>query len=212
MTVSVTLPASFASKVKIWQVRGEVASSGYLERRGAFDEYRLVGGRAAGREVELVARCRRYGKLRVVEIVEELFRGADHRLRVGDRSGHLHRCSAAGQHLDALLRGIIGFVDSLRIGVAVCDGDGVGSHSEHGVALLEFRERIPFLRPRFSGDCKREIAGLGDGGRGRHPGSVVRCGVDRTVGGAADLQRAVFRAFSLVFRGASGRQQGRRCH
>ena len=50
--------------------------AGYLERRGAFDEYRLVGGRAAGREVELVARCRRYGKLRVVEIIEELFRGA----------------------------------------------------------------------------------------------------------------------------------------
>ncbi len=27
MTVSVTLPASLASKVKMWQVRGEVASS-----------------------------------------------------------------------------------------------------------------------------------------------------------------------------------------
>lgn len=38
--------------------------AGYLERRGALTNHRLVGGRAAGREVELVARCRRYGKLR----------------------------------------------------------------------------------------------------------------------------------------------------
>ena len=173
----------------MWQVRGVVASSvwaekvtsgpspprarralaacraGHREPRAALDEHRFVGRVAAGREGEFIARGRRHGEPGIVEIGEELLRGADYHLRIGHRGGQVCIYRAPGQHFDLLFGIIVRFAGSFRIRVAVGDRDGVAAHPEDGFALLELGERIPFLRARFARYRERESPGCGRFGR-----------------------------------------------
>ena len=139
--------------------------AGHREPRAALDEHRFVGRVAAGREGEFIARGRRHGEPGIVEIGEELLRGADYHLRIGHRGGQVCIYRAPGQHFDLLFGIIVRFAGSFRIGVAVGDRDGVAAHPEDGFALLELGERIPFLRARFARYRERESPGCGRFGR-----------------------------------------------
>lgn len=171
----------------MWQVRGVVASSVWAEKVTSGPSPVPVGlwrravpvtvsrvppltntGSSAGSLPGVkanIARGRRHGEPGVVEIGEELLRGADYHLRIGHRGGQVCIYRAPGQHFDLLFGIIVRFAGSFRIGVAVGDRDGVGAHPEDGLALLELGERIPFLRARFARYRERESPGCGRFGR-----------------------------------------------
>lgn len=145
-----------------------------------------------GAEREFVARTGRDGKFRIVVEFQESLRGPHEGLRFGDAGRDLGGVDAARHDVEVGRAGEIGLAGPFCFGVAVVDGDFIGTFDEDVLFGVERRDALPRAVEIGARDPQGELAP----GRSRDLGTGsfrrgFRLGVDRNVSFAGDADRAL---------------------
>ena len=175
------------------------------ERRADFHPDALGVAAAVGAEREFVARTGRDGKFRIVVEFQESLRGPHEGLRFGDAGRDFGGVDAARHDVEVGRAGEIGLAGPFCFGVAVVDGDFIGTFDEDVLFGVERRDALPRAVEIGARDPQRELAP----GRSRDLGTGsfrrgFRLGVDRNVSFAGDADRALtppprlFRLFRYI--------------